>query len=205
MAATAAGTAGSAMQFPPCPSTTAATAAATAGGTVAATSAAATSAATAVATTAAGATSAATPAATSAAVATSAATMAATGAASATAGYLGINAQQVANCGVGVVEVVAGGPAAQAGVQVNDVIVALNNQPTTSVESLRVMVEGMTAGTSVTLVVYRGTQQMSIPVTLGLRPAQTGGQGSSTGPTATVPSLQTAAAPAAGATAAATK
>ncbi len=143
--ATAAGT----MSYPPCPP-------ATMEGTVAAATAAASMAAT-----------------TGAEVnATAAATVAATAAAHAP-GYLGVRAEQVADCGVRVVEVVAGQAAATAGIQEGDVIVAMNGTATTSITQLRLAIEAAAPGDKVTLTVQRNGQQMDIQVTLGERPPDT--------------------------------
>ncbi len=74
--------------------------------------------------------------------------------------------------GVLVTEVVAGGPAAQAGVQANDVILAVNEQQITRNTPLSDILINFTAGNQVTLHVIRNGQLGSIKVTLGQAPGQ---------------------------------
>jgi serine protease Do len=90
--------------------------------------------------------------------------------------------------GAMVVQVVQGGPAAKAGLQgsnttvtINgaqavvggDVITAINGQAINSMADLIAYLELNTqAGQSVTLTILRNGQSMSVPITLGTRPAQ---------------------------------
>jgi S1-C subfamily serine protease len=147
--ATTASTAASTMKFPPCPPATA-----EAGATIAAT--------TAVATTEATATTAATTDA------------AATAAVAHTPGYLGVRAEQVAECGVRIVEVVVDGPAATAGIQEGDVIVALDGTAQNSITQLRLALEAASPGEEVTLTIQRNGAEQDVKVTLGTRPAEAG-------------------------------
>jgi serine protease Do len=56
------------------------------------------------------------------------------------------------------------GAAAHGGVQVDDIIVALNNKPITSVHQLEANVFQMEPGTKVTVRVQRGADQMDVPI-----------------------------------------
>ncbi len=72
--------------------------------------------------------------------------------------------------GVLVTEVVAGAPAAQAGLQVNDVILAVDNQQINRNTPLSDILINYTAGQQITLHVIRGGQIGTIKVTLGQAP-----------------------------------
>ena len=67
--------------------------------------------------------------------------------------------------GQGVVVEQAGGPAAKAGIQPGDVVMAVNNMPVTSVEQLRSLVEK--AKGTVALLVRRGDASIYVPVDVG--------------------------------------
>jgi predicted metalloprotease with PDZ domain len=118
-----------------------------------------------------------TPVATEAAAATGSAastaepTMAAT--ANPNPGFLGVRAEQLANCGVIVRDVLDGSPASQAGVQIDDVIVALNDVATPSILGLRHEVEMRQAGDTIKLTIQRKGQQVDVSVVLGVRPTDT--------------------------------
>ncbi|MCM3378167.1 PDZ domain-containing protein, partial [Bacillus licheniformis] len=58
----------------------------------------------------------------------------------------------------------AGGPAANAGIQPGDVILAVNGRPVTSPEQLRDAVKG--AGNSLALLIRRDNAQIFVPVDL---------------------------------------
>ena len=70
--------------------------------------------------------------------------------------------------------VTSGGPAAKAGLQANDAIIALNGQFIDGADSLVAQVRALHPGTSVTLTIVRGGQQQNIPLTLAVRPADAG-------------------------------
>jgi putative serine protease PepD len=70
--------------------------------------------------------------------------------------------------------VTSGGPAAEAGLQAKDAIVAVNGQFIDSADSLVAQVRALHPGTSVTLTIVRGGHQQNIPVTLAVRPADAG-------------------------------
>jgi len=121
------------------------------------------------------------PSATASAAGTMAAnaTMAATTAAMAgtpnpNPGYLGIRAEQVDDCGVRVVEVVAGGPASKSTLKADDVIVAMDGTATPDILTLRQMVMNHKPEDAVTLTVENTSGQMDVKVTLGSVPANAG-------------------------------
>jgi len=80
----------------------------------------------------------------------------------ANSGKLGLTVQQSED---GLVVAGASGPAARAGVQEGDVILAVNNQPVKSVEQLRRLVDK--AGKHVALLVQRDEAKVYVPVDLG--------------------------------------
>ncbi|MEP7161438.1 MAG: trypsin-like peptidase domain-containing protein [Dermatophilaceae bacterium] len=65
----------------------------------------------------------------------------------------------------------AGGPAASSGLQVGDVITAVNDQPVASAEGLVGQIRALSVGQAATLTVVRGGRSLSIPVTVGAQPA----------------------------------
>jgi S1-C subfamily serine protease len=69
--------------------------------------------------------------------------------------------------GVFVTDVYDGGPAAQAGVEVGDVIVAINGKEVDDEVSLADMLSTRSPGDNVTVTLYRGDQPMTLKVTLG--------------------------------------
>jgi putative serine protease PepD len=84
---------------------------------------------------------------------------------------LGIVAQTSANAqgqdaGVAVVDVTKGGPAAKAGVRPGDIILAINNESTTSVTALESVLATMKPGTTVTLHLKRNGSTSTRPATL---------------------------------------
>jgi serine protease Do len=56
------------------------------------------------------------------------------------------------------------GPAARAGIQVDDIVTGLNNRTMTSVHELEAFIFRLSPGTSVTLRVQRGTSELNLPV-----------------------------------------
>ena len=56
------------------------------------------------------------------------------------------------------------GPAARAGLQVDDIVTGLNSRTITSVHELEAYIFRLSAGTSVTLRVQRGTSELNLPV-----------------------------------------
>ena len=69
--------------------------------------------------------------------------------------------------GVLVRSVTSGGPAARAGIQPGDVILALNGKATNDENDLRNEIAAMAPGTAVTLTIWRNGRQQDIRVTLG--------------------------------------
>jgi S1-C subfamily serine protease len=86
---------------------------------------------------------------------------------------LGVQARTVsgdnpeAGNGAQVVDVVADGPAAKAGLQDGDVITAVGNRPVTTSIELTAAIRSAAPGSDVTLTVRRGTNSRSVKVTLG--------------------------------------
>ena len=74
--------------------------------------------------------------------------------------------------GVVISQVVAGAPAAQAGLQPKDVITAVDGQPIVDETTLGRALSRRKPGERVPLIVARGTEQLTIDVTLGERPSQ---------------------------------
>ncbi|HUY64414.1 MAG TPA: trypsin-like peptidase domain-containing protein [Acidimicrobiales bacterium] len=75
------------------------------------------------------------------------------------------------SAGAVVVQVVAGSPAAAAGVAQGDVIVAFNAKPVTSAQDLTNDVQGSAPGRKVQVTVYRGQQKLTLSATLAQAPA----------------------------------
>jgi S1-C subfamily serine protease len=80
---------------------------------------------------------------------------------------IGITARE----GALVVQVVPGSPAANAGLQPNDVITAIDNQPLNTESALAQTVSSHKPGDTVTLTVLRGSQKLTLTVTLGEMPS----------------------------------
>jgi len=96
--------------------------------------------------------------------------------------YLGVNLTSVdatlaaqdrlaVNHGALIVNLVSGSPAASAGLQSGDVIVQIGNSQVNDVQSLSDILVNSSPGQRVALKVYRGSQQLTINVTLGELPA----------------------------------
>jgi putative serine protease PepD len=84
--------------------------------------------------------------------------------------YLGVSTQSVDGTGATVVDVGPGTPAAGAGIQVGDVIVALDGQPITDSDGLASTVGNHKPGDRVTVTYQRGGTRRTAQVTLGTRP-----------------------------------
>ena len=69
--------------------------------------------------------------------------------------------------GVAVAEVEPNTPAAKAGLQAGDVVVALNGQPVEDLQAFRVRIAGMAPGAVANLKVFRNGRDLEVPVTLG--------------------------------------
>jgi S1-C subfamily serine protease len=75
--------------------------------------------------------------------------------------------------GAAIVDVVSGGPAEGAGLQANEVIVAIDGQPISSAEDLSTVLASLRPGDRVTVDVVSSQGSRSVQVTLGQRPAGT--------------------------------
>jgi putative serine protease PepD len=69
--------------------------------------------------------------------------------------------------GVGVVDVVPGGPADKAGIQPGDIIVAVNGEKTPTVEALGAVLAKLKPGQEVPVTVQRGGEKQDLQVILG--------------------------------------
>jgi putative serine protease PepD len=87
-------------------------------------------------------------------------------------GYLGVSGTDPAlgRAGALVNEVVGGGPAAKAGLQVGDLIISVNGKSVQSMDDLAAQVRLLGPGQKVQLGVVRGGQQQTITATLTKRP-----------------------------------
>jgi serine protease Do len=95
-------------------------------------------------------------------------------------GWLGVSVTESAAAsgrpaGVTVASVERGGPASHAGVQPGDAVLAVNGDKVDTSRALIRAVAAVPPGSSVTLTIRRGGQQMDIPVTVGRRPAESDG------------------------------
>ncbi len=86
-------------------------------------------------------------------------------------GYLGlvVNKRQGAGRGVQVVDVVAGGPAAQSGVQKGDVITSIDGRPILAMDDMAQAIEGKPVGARLTISVQRNGVERDEVVVLGRR------------------------------------
>ena len=84
--------------------------------------------------------------------------------------YLGVSTQTVDGSGATVVDVGPGTPAAGAGIQVGDVIVALDNQPIGDPEGLATAIGNHKPGDRVTVTYQRGGARRTAQIILGTRP-----------------------------------
>jgi serine protease DegS len=97
-------------------------------------------------------------------------------------GYIGISGREIAPLhtqggamdqiqGIVVNEVASGGPAAQAGIQVNDVIVSVNDKPAVSALETMDQVAEIRPGSDIPVVVMRDDKKLSLKVTIQEYPA----------------------------------
>jgi predicted metalloprotease with PDZ domain len=87
-------------------------------------------------------------------------------------GYLGLigDDRRDKGAGVRVVSVAEGAPAAEAGLVVGDLIIAIDGKPVGSVQAMAAQLQPHTAGEQVRFEVRRGDELREIDVTLGIRP-----------------------------------
>lgn len=71
------------------------------------------------------------------------------------------------NHGVLIAALIAGGPAARAGLRTNDIITQVDRQPVADTSTLEDVMLDKSPGDSTTVHVYRGRQQLNVSVTLG--------------------------------------
>jgi putative serine protease PepD len=83
--------------------------------------------------------------------------------------YLGVRIQSVSG-GARITEVVAGSPAAKAGLKVGDVITAFDGKTTLSADDVTAAVTGAKSGDTVTVTVTRGGTTKHVSVQLGVQP-----------------------------------
>jgi putative serine protease PepD len=83
--------------------------------------------------------------------------------------------------GAAVQQVTSGSPAASAGVQVNDVVVAIDNKPVGGSESLTAYVRALPVGAQSTLTIVRGGKAINVTVTVAGRADTAASSGSSSG------------------------
>ncbi len=95
--------------------------------------------------------------------------------------FLGVQLQAGDGEGATVTAVVDGSPAQKAGVEVGDVILKVDSDDVSSVESLVEMVQGHQAGDTVRLTVERGGERKRIKATLGARGGAMGMGGATAG------------------------
>ena len=85
--------------------------------------------------------------------------------------YVGIRIEDTSNGGARVTQVVAGTPAAKAGLKVGDVITAFDGRPITSADAITAAVSEAKPGETVTLTIQRKGATQHVSVTLGVQPA----------------------------------
>ncbi len=92
-------------------------------------------------------------------------------------GWLGVEVREdtIPGGGVAIDSVDRAGPAARAGLRAGDVVTAVNGEPVGSANALIKAIAALPPGSVVSLTVHRGTHDVSVPVTVGRRPAD--GQG----------------------------
>ena len=97
-------------------------------------------------------------------------------------GYIGISGREIAPLhtqssaldqiqGIVVIDVAPGGPAAQAGIQVNDVIITVNGKPAISALETMDQVAEIRPGSEIPVVVMRDDKKITLKVTVQEYPA----------------------------------
>ena len=97
-------------------------------------------------------------------------------------GYIGISGREIAPLhaqgsgmdqiqGIVVNEVAPDGPAAQAGIQVNDLIISVNNKPAVSALETMDQVAEIRPGSVISVIVMRDDKQLTLQVTVQEYPA----------------------------------
>jgi S1-C subfamily serine protease len=88
-------------------------------------------------------------------------------------GWLGVRGVDRSEGGVTLVEVLGGSPAAAAGLQPGDVVMAVDKEPTTDMSAMRVAMRVRQPGDKVTISYARGGQVIEAHIALAPRPATT--------------------------------
>ena len=73
--------------------------------------------------------------------------------------------------GTGIVDVTSGGPADKAGLRAGDIITAVGGTPTPDTQALATVLAAADPGDQITLTAVRGTQELTVKLTLGELPA----------------------------------
>jgi putative serine protease PepD len=84
--------------------------------------------------------------------------------------FVGVRIESVTG-GAKITKVVAGSPAAKAGLKVGDVITSFDGKQITSADELTASVSAAKAGEKVTVTVKRGGSTQHVTVTLGVQPS----------------------------------
>ncbi len=87
-------------------------------------------------------------------------------------GFIGIRLQN-GDDGVVILEVLAGSPAAEAGLQVDDVITAVNGDAVTRATEVAAVAQAAASGDSLTLTITRADESLDVDVVLGTAPEAT--------------------------------
>ena len=87
--------------------------------------------------------------------------------------YVGVVLSGASANGAEVAKVQTGGPGAQAGLQVRDVITAINGKAVNSTDQFIAMIDNFQPGQTVTMAVDRNGKTLNVKVKLGIRPAAT--------------------------------
>jgi S1-C subfamily serine protease len=87
---------------------------------------------------------------------------------------LAVSDGALVSSGQGNPAVVAGGPADQAGVREDDIIVAIDDEPVDSEHPLDAVLSGYAPGRTVDLEILRNGESITLPITLGTRPPDLG-------------------------------
>jgi len=87
--------------------------------------------------------------------------------------YVGVELNPNSTGGAGVSSISSGSPAASAGIQINDLITAINGKAITSTEQFIATVDSFSPGQSITVTLKHDGQTKNIKLTLGTRPQNT--------------------------------
>jgi putative serine protease PepD len=85
--------------------------------------------------------------------------------------YVGVSLNNSSGGGAPIQQVVPGGPGANAGIKVNDIVTAINGKTISSTDQFIATIDTFSPGQTVTLTVKRGGSTQDLKVKLGSRPA----------------------------------